>query len=250
MLTSEQLSTFHSQLIKAKKDIEARFNQNDHYGLTRGDAHESIGELSSYDNHPGDLGTELYEREKDVALNEHTEIELKNINDALNAIENGTYGKCAQCGKDISLDRLKALPTTIYCKEHSPDQFVSHQRPIEEDVLKPAFGQFEFDEKDAEVFDAEDSWQEVARFGTSETPSDIGEDTVHFNRMYVEAEENINYVEDFENFVGTDIEGKNLTVYSSIEHEEYEDMLDDYGAMSIIGDLPAHEKEPYVEEDH
>ncbi len=38
-----------------------------------------MGELSSYDNHPADEGTDLYEREKDIALNEHSEIRLKNI---------------------------------------------------------------------------------------------------------------------------------------------------------------------------
>ena len=40
---------------------------------------EASGELSSYDNHPGDLGTELFEREKDVALEIHEEDQLNEI---------------------------------------------------------------------------------------------------------------------------------------------------------------------------
>ena len=31
---------------------------------------EQVGELSSHDQHPGDMGTELYERERDMALEE------------------------------------------------------------------------------------------------------------------------------------------------------------------------------------
>ncbi|MEM5591840.1 hypothetical protein AAHH67_09065 [Niallia circulans] len=38
---------------------------------------ESVGELSSYDNHPADLGTELFEREKDSALEQHDQSELE-----------------------------------------------------------------------------------------------------------------------------------------------------------------------------
>jgi hypothetical protein len=36
-----------------------------------------MGELSSYDNHRGDEGTDLYEREKDVALHQHQDYELE-----------------------------------------------------------------------------------------------------------------------------------------------------------------------------
>src|SRR5699024_11236237 len=54
---------------------------------------EAIGELSSYDNHPADLGTELFERGKDLALTDHAESELERINEALHALEEGSYGK-------------------------------------------------------------------------------------------------------------------------------------------------------------
>ena len=49
----------------------------------------SVGELSAYDNHPADMGTELYEREKDFALEEHTDSELNKVNEALQAMEEG-----------------------------------------------------------------------------------------------------------------------------------------------------------------
>jgi YteA family regulatory protein len=248
MLSTLQIEKLRDQLLSDKRAIEDRFEKVGHYDLERGAIHEAMGELSSYDNHPADDATELYEREKDIALNEHTEKELKDIADALQAIEEGTYGKCKECGKDIQLERLEALPTVLYCKDHSPDQLVSHNRPVEEKVLMPAFGRFEYDETEGEAYDAEDSWQDVARYGTSETPSDIDMEVEDYNHAYVESDDPVGYVEDYENFIGTDIEGKNVQVYPSHQHNTYEDLLDEAGTMTIFGDLPPGEKEPYTEE--
>jgi len=249
MLTQEQLSTFRSQLIKAKNDIEDQFDRGDHFDLEHGHYHDSMGELSSIDNHPADEGTDLYEREKDIALNEHIEKQLEDIKYAMEAIENGTYGKCEKCGKDIPLERLEAIPTTTFCKEHSPTQIVSHNRPIEEGVLMPPFGKFEFDDEEAEVYDAEDSWQDVERYGTSETPSDFFDSVDHYNETFIESEDPVGYVEEYENFVATDIEGKEITVYPNHQHKRYEEALDEEGLMTIFGDLPPYEKDPYTEEE-
>ena len=250
MLTTEQLAGFRLQLLKEKEEIEERLEQNDHYGLERGHFHESMGELSSYDNHPADEGSELYEREKDIALNEHTDLQLRNINKALEAMENGSYGKCEVCGKEIAYERLEALPNTTYCKEHSPDQVVSHDRPIEEGVLMPPFGKFDMDSKDENVaFDAEDSWQIVEQWGTSDTPSDLAFPQEHYNDVGIEPDENEGYVEDYENFVGNDIYGNNITVYPNPQHERYEESLDEEGIMTSFGDLPAYEHDPYVDDD-
>lgn len=250
MLSKEQIAKFKGQLEKQKKELEDRYEVNDHFGLTSGHYHESMGELSSYDNHPADEGTDLYEREKDIALNEHYRNELSNITKALNAIENGTYGNCEVCGKEIATQRLEALPTTTYCIEHTPDQITSQERPIEEEVLMPPFGKFDMDEQDENVaFDAEDSWQEVQSWGTSESPSDFVNVEGHYNDVYNEADENIGYVEEYENFVGVDIEGKNITVYPNKQHERYEESLDEEGIMTPFGDLPAYEHDPYVEKE-
>ena len=232
-------------------DVEFQYNEmNDHYDLERGHFHESMGELSSIDNHPADEGTALYEREKDIALNQHDDYQLANINKALQAIELGEYGKCETCGKEISFERLQAIPETTYCIEHTLDRIVSTNRPIEEGVLMPPFGKFDMDEKDENIgYDAEDSWQEVASFGTSESPSDFVNPSNHYNDTNTESQENTSFVEDFENFVGTDIEGKEITVYPSAQHERYEEELDEEGIMTAFGDLPAFEQDPYVDDD-
>ena len=249
MLSSEQIRTYENQLNTEKKELQDRINQNDHFGLERGHFHEAIGELSSYDNHPADEGTDLYEREKDIALNEHEQLHLRNIERALNAIDQGTYGKCEVCGVEIPIERLDVLPTTTCCKEHSLEQHISHKRPLEEGVLMPPFGKFNLDEEDESVvYDAEDSWQEVASWGTSETPSDFELPPDHYNDMYSESEEKIGYVEEYENFVGNDMYGKNITVYPNAQHKKFERELDEEGIMTTFGDLPPVEHDPYTEE--
>jgi YteA family regulatory protein len=250
MLTDEQLNQLEQQLQTSKSELEKRLKEDGHFDLLRSHAHDSTGELSSYDNHPGDEGTELYEREKDIALNVHERTQLDETETALHAIEEGEYGICAECRAEIPFERLQAIPTTLYCIEHTPSRDTSHDRPIEEGVLMPPFGKFDLDEQDESVvYDAEDSWQEVASYGTSESPSDFVYPPSDYEDMYVESEENIGYVEDYENFVGVDIEGKNITIYPNSQQEKYEDDLDEEDMMSILGDLPRYEHDPYVEDD-
>jgi len=40
---------------------------------------------------------------------------LSKIDEALGRIEDGTYGKCEECGEDIGLERLRARPVTTLC---------------------------------------------------------------------------------------------------------------------------------------
>ncbi|WP_203362112.1 yteA family sporulation protein [Bacillus sp. REN10] len=248
MLTAEKLAAFQSQLMIEKQELEHRLQEHGHFGLERSHPHDSVGELSSYDNHPADEGTELFERQKDWALSEHEQYELANINRALQAIEEGAYGTCIVCGQDIPIERLEALPSTVYCIEHTPDRTISRHRPVEEEVLSPPFGQFEYDGHPNEsiIYDAEDAWQDVASWGTSESPSDFLNAPTDYNDMYIESDEHVGYVEAYENFVGVDIEGKNLTIYPNKQHKQYEEELDEEGIMTSFGDLPPYEREPYT----
>jgi len=51
---------------------------------------------------------------------------LQQARDALRRIDEGTFGKCIDCGRDIQPARLRAVPWTPYCLEdqqkHDADQ--------------------------------------------------------------------------------------------------------------------------------
>ena len=78
---------------------------------------DSVVELSSIDQHQADLGTETFEREKDLAILESIEAELADVEHALRRLDEGTYGICEACGRPIDQERLEALPATRLCRD-------------------------------------------------------------------------------------------------------------------------------------
>lgn len=43
--------------------------------------------------------------------------EMDLIRAALGRIDDGSYGECAKCGDDISIERLKAVPYAVLCRK-------------------------------------------------------------------------------------------------------------------------------------
>ena len=181
MLTEKQNSTLKKLLLEQKVQLE----RHEHNAfIEQGSLRDTTAELSTVDNHPADLGTELYEREKDMAIHVHEHSELEKVNNALLAMKNGTYGVCDDCGEDIPFERLEAVPYTTCCIEHA-DKTIAQDRPGEEQILHPANdNSFAERHKRDGVRDYEDSFQEVAQYGTSETPSDFEGDHADFNELY------------------------------------------------------------------
>jgi RNA polymerase-binding transcription factor DksA len=64
--------------------------------------------------HPADLASEALDREVGVITNEQDLSAAVDL--ALNRIQAGTYGACANCGKRIDAERLEAIPYAIRCR--------------------------------------------------------------------------------------------------------------------------------------
>lgn len=153
-------------LLKNRREIEARIRETGTYGLNDSMGDE-LSELSLYDNHPADVASELFERGKDLGIKLSDKQRLSEIDRALSAIENGTYGICADCGRKIPEERLEANPVSILCVKCKEKEEATHpqrERPIEEDVLYPGFGRTNLDNTENVAFDGEDSWQAVGRY--------------------------------------------------------------------------------------
>lgn len=248
MLTNEQLNGLKQTLIDEKEMLNTQIEGNSEDGYLDGSQREATGELSSYDNHPADSGTELFERTKNFAMDEHHEAQIEKIDNALKAIEDGTYGKCAECGKEIPFERLEAVPYTLYCVEHSQEQNLSTDRPSEEDILEQTHNT-DFDRRqNEEMTDNRNSFNDVAEFGTSETPADFTGDHKDYSKLYIDNEKEGGFTEDYESFSATDMDGSDPQVFQSETEEEYEDMLDDAGMESQLGDIPYKEEDSYIED--
>ena len=78
---------------------------------------DQLGELSLADQHPADVGTETFEREKDFSILERVDGQLTDVDHALKRVDDGTYGTCEACGRPISEERLEAMPATRLCHD-------------------------------------------------------------------------------------------------------------------------------------
>jgi len=164
---------------------------------------EYFDELSSYDNHPADVGSETFQMEMNFNLKNNELMYIKEVDKALERINNGKYGKCISCGKDIAEDRLEILPTAIECmdcenKGLTLDE-LTKTRPVEEEVLGTPFKRTFRDNTEYNGFDGEDSWQAVARY--NKTDYDQRALDWYDNNMYDESisgvvENTDNYSED------------------------------------------------------
>lgn len=242
-MNQEKLDNLKEILIKEKNDILHYMKQNNSYGLDVS-MNDSIGELSGYDNHPGDIGTELFEREKDFGLEENETHLFDQINAALDRIEQGTYGYCVECKGEIPIKRLEAVPYAKYCLDHQPNKSISIQRPIEEQFLMPPFGRTSFDEKNNETeFDGEDAWQAVERYGTS-NPPDFFRDGTDYDHLYIESREPVGYVDQVEGFIITDMDGNPTEEQIDVaRNEAYDAYMENYEGEEGISEIHQDEIE-------
>lgn len=81
---------------------------------TEGSIEDESEEIPS-DNHLADRATETFDRELDYSLEENSEQVLNEIDASLRRIEDGTYGTCTNCGKQIPVERLEARPWASLC---------------------------------------------------------------------------------------------------------------------------------------
>ncbi len=118
---SIDLDHFREALLKQKEQLERTIAHHDIGGASQT---EETGELSSpgADNHLADTASETFERELDEGLEEDAVRQLREVEEALARIADGTYGTCTACGKPIGEARLEAVPWTAYCIDDAKAQ--------------------------------------------------------------------------------------------------------------------------------
>ena len=103
------VAKFKKLLLAEKERLESE------HRIRQAQDSESNLELSDYDNHPADAASDTYERTKDFALEENFREIMESIEEALRKLEEGTYGQCDRCHKQINAERLKAIPYATMC---------------------------------------------------------------------------------------------------------------------------------------
>ncbi len=115
-MAQEDLDYFKEILLKKREEVQKNLDYLKAVVLDS-TTKEATGDHSSYSYHMADQGTDAMEREKAFLFAARDEKYIKQIDEALERIKNGTYGICRVTGKLIGKERLEAVPTTTISVE-------------------------------------------------------------------------------------------------------------------------------------
>jgi DnaK suppressor protein len=109
-LSTRDLELFKNSLLRARAALSGDMSQLQEEALGNGST------ASGQETNPGDTSDGYYQ-EFNLELLERDERTLGEIIEALDRIDNGSYGVCENCMKPILKERLKAVPHARYCIE-------------------------------------------------------------------------------------------------------------------------------------
>ena len=104
---AEKLEEMRGILLSMKDATLAEIKKSLRSGTDKPDL-ESSGDIY-------DQASSERDRELDLLLGDREREKLRNIDEALERLEEGEYGVCEECEEEIPLGRLKALPFARYC---------------------------------------------------------------------------------------------------------------------------------------
>src|SRR5215469_15805834 len=105
-LQNERTQELHSLLIRLREDLRAR---------VKAFRHDQEQEALSTPGDDMDVAKSLMDVETHASLIQRSEDQLLQIDDALTRVDEGNYGICMNCGEEIPVERLKAVPFAVYC---------------------------------------------------------------------------------------------------------------------------------------
>jgi len=116
-LSKKDLAQFRQLLLTKRVELIGDMSTLQKQALSE-NRRDAAGDLSSMPIHMADLGTDNYEKEFTLGLIEGERALLREIDEALRRIEDGTYGICEATGKPIGKARLRARPWAKFCYEY------------------------------------------------------------------------------------------------------------------------------------
>jgi|SRR5581483_2996463 len=114
MLSKKETANFRQRLLDVRMRLDREVNELRDEAL-QGAGGEASGGLSNVPLHLGDLASHAAEQEVALGLVTREEHLREEIELALMRLEQGTYGRCEQCHKEIPHARLEALPYARLC---------------------------------------------------------------------------------------------------------------------------------------
>ena len=114
MLGPKELKYFRELILKRRQEILSQLDDVEER-LRDSTPKESSGDLSAYSVHMPDQGSDCLEREMGFYLATREDKYVKHLDEALQRIDDGTFGVCRTCGEVIGKARLEAVPNATEC---------------------------------------------------------------------------------------------------------------------------------------
>jgi DnaK suppressor protein len=111
-MKKSESKVYKQQLLALRARLRGDVNHLTQSALNHG---ENGGDLARMPIHMADIGSENFDQEFSLNLLENDEDALNSIENALERIEDGTYGECEECNCKIPKLRLDAIPFVAYC---------------------------------------------------------------------------------------------------------------------------------------
>ena len=103
------------RLDSIRKALEQERETVDHQLAEQGSPADSESVEVDVDEGFADSAHATAERSQTLAIVEQLHEHHREIDAALKRIDDGTFGKCENCGQDIPFERLEARPTATLC---------------------------------------------------------------------------------------------------------------------------------------
>ena len=115
-MTREQREKLHRILLTMRHELLIQMKEIKS-GENEASAREVNGDLSGYSFHLADQATDTMDHQRNFINIERESEVLHEIDDALDKVHDGQFGKCEDCGQEIGIFRLEALPYARLCVE-------------------------------------------------------------------------------------------------------------------------------------
>jgi DnaK suppressor protein len=109
-MTSAELDKFREALLDRRRLLKGNVENMEGQALKASDQDFSV-------DHMADHGSDNFEQEFTLGLIEGEEEQLREINAALERLDDGSFGLCESCHKPIGKERLRAIPFARLCIE-------------------------------------------------------------------------------------------------------------------------------------
>lgn len=111
-MDQERREHYRKVLLDLRMDLTSELQKNSN-GVRDRDSNDTMDSV--------DLANSSYSSDTNLTRVEALNLRIREIDDSLERIRNGTYGVCGVCGEDIPDGRLQVRPIARYCAQCKED---------------------------------------------------------------------------------------------------------------------------------